>query len=71
MNEIATNAQLAALCEQRNAALNAVVVVTSQLAVAHEQIKGLTAQLEAATALVAATSEVVAPPPAKTPAKGT
>ena len=53
MNETQINAQFLVLVEQRNAALNTVVNLSGELAVLKAQVKDLTAQLEAATALVA------------------
>lgn len=50
MNEIQITAQIAALVEQRNAALNQVVNLTGALAVANGRVNDLTLQVEALSA---------------------
>lgn len=62
MNETQVNAQFAALCDQRNAAQNALVNMSGDLAVARGEIEILKNQLEAATALVAEKATVVDAP---------
>lgn len=59
MNETQIQAQIDTLVEQRNSAMNAVVNMAGELAVAKAQIKKLTAELEAASALIADNAEVV------------
>jgi hypothetical protein len=51
MNEVAAQAQINALIEQRNAALNTVVNLMGELAVSKHMIDELTQQLEGATTL--------------------
>lgn len=59
MHEIQIQAQFEVLVEQRNAALNQVVNLRGELAVAAAQIRKLTADLEAATSLVSEIAEEV------------
>lgn len=49
MDEVQITAQIAALVEQRNAAMNQVVNLTGALAVANAKINALTVQVEAMT----------------------
>ena len=62
LNEIQVNAQFAALVDQRNAALNTVVNLSGELAVAKAEIADLTAKLEAATTLIGENATVVENP---------
>ena len=62
MNETQVNAQFAALVEQRNNALNQVVNMAGALAEAGSKIKELTAQLEAATAIIEEEATIVEGP---------
>lgn len=59
MNETQIQAQIDTLLEQRNTAMNTVVNMAGQLAVANAKVKELTAQLEAATALISDNAEEV------------
>lgn len=65
MNEKQINAMLAQLSDQRNAALNDCVNLAGQLAIANEQIASLTAERDAALALVSDTATVATAPTRK------
>lgn len=65
MNEKQINAMLAQLSEQRNAALNDCVNLAGQLAIAKEQIATLTAERDAATALVSDSATLAKAPARK------
>lgn len=56
MNEIQIQAQINALVEQRNTALNAWVNLTGEMAVARAKIADMEKQLEFASALVSDTA---------------
>jgi len=64
MDENRINALLAALSEQRNAALNQVVELSASLAVVKNEVEQLKKELEAATAILADSATVVEKPDA-------